>query len=184
MIFKKILYNRKFHTVSESIKIINNEPFKTDSFTNVTPKIISFLNKNLYNKESHPLCLLKQRIIQFFYKKFLNRKGNPVFSVHDSLNPIVTVEQNFDSLLVPENHPSRAKTDCYYINKELMLRAHMTAHQSELIKMGLNNFLMVGDVFRRDSIDSTHYPVFHQLDAVRLLTPEEVKFNVKKMICW
>ncbi|XP_076766155.1 phenylalanyl-tRNA synthetase, mitochondrial isoform X2 [Xylocopa sonorina] len=59
-----------------------------------------------------------------------------------------------------------------------MLRAHTTAHQTVLISMGLNNFLVIGDVYRRDEIDSTHYPVFHQVDAVRLCTAEEVFQNV------
>ena len=35
--------------------------------------------------------------------------------------------------------------------------------------MGLDNFLVVGDVYRRDEIDSTHYPVFHQIEGVRLV---------------
>lgn len=35
--------------------------------------------------------------------------------------------------------------------------------------MGLDNFLVVGDVYRRDEIDSGHYPVFHQIEAVRLV---------------
>ena len=34
--------------------------------------------------------------------------------------------------------------------------------------MGLDNFLVVGDVYRRDSVDSSHYPVFHQIEGVRL----------------
>lgn len=59
-----------------------------------------------------------------------------------------------------------------------MLRAHTTAHQTEFISMGLNNFLIIGDVYRKDEIDSTHYPVFHQADAVRLCTAEEVFHNV------
>lgn len=44
--------------------------------------------------------------------------------------------------------------------------------------MGLNNFLVIGDVYRRDEIDSTHYPVFHQVDGVRLCVAEEVFQNV------
>ena len=34
---------------------------------------------------------------------------------------------------------------------------------------GLDNFLVVGDCYRRDEIDASHYPVFHQVEAVRLL---------------
>lgn len=33
---------------------------------------------------------------------------------------------------------------------------------------------MCGDVYRRDAIDATHYPVFHQLDAVRLKTASQL----------
>jgi phenylalanyl-tRNA synthetase alpha chain len=87
------------------------------------------------------------------------------------------VKQNFDNLLIPPGHESRKKSDCYYINRDYLLRAHTTAHQSELIRMGLNNFLIVGDVYRRDETDSTHYPVFHQVDAVRLCSQHEVSFK-------
>ena len=56
-----------------------------------------------------------------------------------------------------------------------MLRAHTSAHQAELIKMGHDNFLVVGDVYRRDEIDSTHYPVFHQIEGVRLIQERDLK---------
>jgi len=81
----------------------------------------------------------------------------------------VTLEQNFDNLLVPKDHVSRKKSDSYYVDSGHMLRAHTSAHQSDLIKMGLDNFLVVGDVYRRDEIDATHYPVFHQVEGVRLI---------------
>ncbi|KAB7494412.1 putative phenylalanine--tRNA ligase, mitochondrial [Armadillidium nasatum] len=108
------------------------------------------------------------------YSLYKNNRGNPLFSVYDQLLPVVNLNQNFDSLLVPKNHVSRQKSDNYYINQNYLLRAHTTAHQTELIQMGLDNFLVVGDVFRRDSIDSSHYPVFHQVDAVRLCSKHDV----------
>lgn len=55
-----------------------------------------------------------------------------------------------------------------------MLRAHTTCHDCDIISAGLDKFLTVGDVYRRDTIDKTHYPVFHQMDGVRLFTDEEV----------
>lgn len=39
----------------------------------------------------------------------------------------------------------------------------------DLLKSGLDNYLIVGEVYRRDQVDATHFPVFHQLDAVRTL---------------
>lgn len=163
----------KLHPKTNDIVLLNKSYLK-DEYSNVTQKVSGFLGRNIFLQPSHPLSLVRQRIVNHFYKSFVTRRGNPVFSVHDNLQPIVNTTQNFDSLLIPENHPSRSKSDCYYINKNYLLRAHMTAHQSELIQSGLNNFLIIGDVYRRDEIDRTHYPVFHQVDAVRLLSREQL----------
>ncbi|CAG9859412.1 unnamed protein product [Phyllotreta striolata] len=159
----------KLNLKTSDIEILN-KAYPRDEFSNVTTKVVGFLGRNIYLQPHHPLNLVKQRVVNHFYKSFVNRRGNPLFSVHEQLQPIVSVSQNFDSLLIPEGHPSRNKSDCYYINKHHLFRAHMTAHQNELIKSGLNEFLMIGDVYRRDEIDRTHYPVFHQIDAVRLIS--------------
>ena len=46
-----------------------------------------------------------------------------------------------------------------------------------MIEMGFDNFLLVGDVYRRDDIDSSHYPVFHQVEGVRICDIKEVSFQ-------
>ncbi|KAL1513847.1 hypothetical protein ABEB36_003195 [Hypothenemus hampei] len=166
--------------LSSNLKVLPNNinllgsSYTRDDYTNVTDRIAALIGRNLHLQKCHPLNLVQQRIVNYFYKTFVNSRQNPQFSVFNNLSPIVSVTQNFDSLLIPENHPSRAKSDCYYINREYLLRAHMTAHQSELLLAGLNDFLMIGDVYRRDEIDRTHYPVFHQLDAVRLRTRDNL----------
>ena len=53
-----------------------------------------------------------------------------------------------------------------------LLRTHTSAHQSTLMKSGKEAFLCTGDVYRRDEIDASHFPAFHQartraLDARR-----------------
>ncbi|CAL7934726.1 unnamed protein product [Xylocopa violacea] len=179
----KVLLCRTISIATQTTKSSNevtlfNQRYPIDEWTNISENIISKLGRNLHVAQYHPLSHIRKRIVNYFYAEFHNRNGNPVFSVYDNISPIVTVAQNFDSLLVPKTHPSRQKSDCYYINKDTMLRAHTTAHQTELISMGLNNFLVIGDVYRKDEIDSTHYPVFHQVDAVRLCTAEEVFQNV------
>lgn len=159
-VYPRYSYSTAPKSVS-SVKL-NEKEFIADNFTNITPKIASYLGQNLHLQKHNPLSLIRQRIVKYFYSSFTHG-GNPTFSVYDNLSPIVTTQQNFDDLLIPADHPSRAKSDCYYVNKETLLRAHMTAHQSELLKSGLDNFLMIGDVYRRDEIDSTHFPVFHQV---------------------
>ena len=44
---------------------------------------------------------------------------------------------------------------------------HLThTWQADLLAAGHAAFLVVGDVYRRDEIDSSHYPVFHQMEGV------------------
>uniref|UniRef100_A0A1B0F992 Phenylalanyl-tRNA synthetase domain-containing protein n=1 Tax=Glossina morsitans morsitans TaxID=37546 RepID=A0A1B0F992_GLOMM len=107
-------------------------------------------------------------------QQLFTEKRNSLFSVYDKLNLVITIQQNFDNLLIPVDHVSRSKADCYYVSQRYLLRAHTTAHQVDLISSGLDNFLVVGEVCRRDEIDSTHYPVFHQLDTVRLVTKDKL----------
>lgn len=165
------------NTNTETITIYG-KTYKKDEYTNLTPRIASLIGRNLHNQEHHPLCLVKESISGYFYENFIGRTGNPIFSAYDSIKPVVTVEENFDSLLIPESHVSRQKSDCYYINKNYLLRGHTTAHQAELIHMGLDNFLIFGDVYRRDEINSTHYPVFHQADGVYTLNKDQVRFEI------
>lgn len=44
----------------------------------------------------------------------------------------------------------------------------------EFIKKGHRAFLLAGDVYRRDEIDRSHYPIFHQMEGVKLFSITEV----------
>jgi phenylalanyl-tRNA synthetase alpha chain len=82
---------------------------------------------------------------------------------------VVSVHQNFDSLGFPEDHPGRAKTDTYYINKDTVLRTHTSAHQADTFKLAASEgYTISADVYRRDEIDRSHYPVFHQMEGARM----------------
>ncbi|XP_077411166.1 phenylalanine--tRNA ligase, mitochondrial isoform X2 [Vanacampus margaritifer] len=161
----------------ESVEVLGRA-YPCDDFTNVTPKVLAKVGRNLHNQRHHPLWLLKERIKAHFYSAYTGRSGNPLFSAHDNLSPVVTVEQNFDSLLIPPEHPSRKRGDNYYLNRSTILRAHTSAHQRELVSSGLDAFLLAGDVYRRDEIDASHYPVFHQMEGVRLFSNRQLFCDV------
>lgn len=55
--------------------------------------------------------------------------------------------------------------------------SHKLLLQVDLLKSGLDNYLIVGDVYRRDEIDATHFPVFHQIDGVRTLHRDKLFKN-------
>ncbi len=89
---------------------------------------------------------------------------------------IVTVEQNFNLLNTPKDHPSRRETDTYYVTDDYLLRTQMTAMWSfylkdpEVLKRleteGHIQALAPGIVYRKDEIDRHHFPAFHQIDGL------------------
>merc|ERR1712096_430396 len=162
--------NADKNTPLENFTVINGKEYTKDEFTNITPRVINSLNKKLYQKPKHPLYIIKKAIIDHFYSTYRAGRG-PIFTVIEDLSPVVTTHQSFDSLLIPKTHISRKKQDNFYINKDTLMRPHTSAHDSELIRAGFNAFLNVGGVYRRDTIDRTHYPVFHQFEGVRLFSP-------------
>ena len=180
----QIFIQKVFRSSSGSIQpntsniVIQGQTYIPDEVTNVTPRILNKLNSCLHTRSRHPLNLIARRIQNHFYTSYPQVRPSsgrsPMFAVFDNISPIVSLYENFDSLLTPADHPSRRIGDSYYINNEYMLRAHTSAHQEKLIGSGLDAFLVIGDVYRRDEIDSTHYPVFHQVEGVRLYQKEQV----------
>lgn len=162
-----------------SVVELLGQSYPQDDYSNLSQKVLSRVGRNLHNKQHHPLWLIKERVKEHFYKQYVGRFGTPLFSVYDNFSPVVTTWQNFDSLLIPADHPSRKKGDNYYLNRTHMLRAHTSAHQWDLLHAGLDAFLVVGDVYRRDQIDCQHYPVFHQLEAVRLFSKHQLFAGIK-----
>ncbi|XP_034718719.1 phenylalanine--tRNA ligase, mitochondrial [Etheostoma cragini] len=100
----------------DSVEVLGRS-YPRDDYTNVTAKVLDKVGRNLHNQSHHPLWLIKERIKAHFYSAYAGCRGNPLFSVHDNLSPVVTVEQNFDSLLIPPGHPSRKPGDNYYLNR-------------------------------------------------------------------
>ena len=81
---------------------------------------------------------------------------------------IETVENNFDALNSPLNHPSRDLSDTFYLNSDLLLRTHTSPVQIRAMKeMGAPlRIVSAGRTFRFDSVDDTHSPMFHQLEGL------------------
>jgi phenylalanyl-tRNA synthetase alpha chain len=84
---------------------------------------------------------------------------------------IVTEYENFDSLNMPQDHPSRDMWDTLWIKSDkqrLLLRTHTSAHQIEILK-NRNIPLKViipGKVYRHEATDSRHEMQFHQLEGL------------------
>eukprot|EP01012_Entosiphon_sulcatum_P040238 TRINITY_DN53882_c0_g1_i1.p1 TRINITY_DN53882_c0_g1~~TRINITY_DN53882_c0_g1_i1.p1 ORF type:complete len:382 (+),score=51.90 TRINITY_DN53882_c0_g1_i1:29-1174(+) len=136
----------------------------TDPLCNVSQRHVDRLSRKLHHIQNHPLAILKREIAA----------GFPDFRLVDDLSPVVTVAQNFDSLLVPVDHVSRSPKDTYYFNSTTLLRSHTSAHQLDLLREGHERFLVCGDVYRRDEIDASHNWVFHQMEGVKVMDTDNV----------
>ncbi len=126
---------------------------------NIPPSIETKIGRLLYKTPEHPICIVKDKVFDYF---------NNLAKI-DISSPYVPVEYNFDRLRVPKDHPSRSPSDTYYQDEDTCLRTHMTCYlyplgHTENGKSQLK-YITCGDVYRKDAIDATHYPVFHQMDA-------------------
>ena len=123
--------------------------------------VLASASRRLHLQKDHPVCITREIIESVFPK--------PTFKSYTDFHPVVSAHENFDSLGFPADHPGRSRSDTYYINKDTLLRTHATAHDTQLYRAGESDgFLTSADVYRRDEVDRTHYPVFHQLDAARV----------------
>ena len=162
---------RAFSAAAASAPPLTRESVITgDPANNVTDAIFGKLGVKLHTQPNHPICILKSAIHAYFDERF----GAAAFEKLDDLHPLVSTQQNFDQVLVPEGHVSRSPNDTYYVDARTVLRCHTSAHQVETLASGKRTFLITGDVYRRDAIDATHYPVFHQMEGVKVWTEEQL----------
>jgi phenylalanyl-tRNA synthetase alpha chain len=90
---------------------------------------------------------------------------------------------NFDSLNISENHPSRSPSDTFYIDdidSGIVLRTQTSPVQMRVMLEQKPPIYIIspGKVFRFDELDSTHTPVFHQVEGLAIdkdLTMSDLK---------
>lgn len=143
--------------------------------SNIPPSILSKIGKNLHNQKNHPIEIIKKKIYEYF---------GDSFEKFDSLSPKVSIKSNFDSLLILESHPARAKTDTFYFDDEnFCLRTHTSAHQKELLSSGHKRFLVTGPVARKDDINFSHFPIFNQMEGVCIMEDgQNAEEELKKIL--
>ncbi|KAI6192887.1 Phenylalanyl-tRNA synthetase [Aphelenchoides fujianensis] len=122
---------------------VDGRSYATDSWYNLTPGILSLLDRKLLDEPGNPLSLLNRRIVDHFHRH--HRKGgtsrSPLFAVCQQERRVVSCWENFDSLLTEQEHVSRRPSDTYYVNSDHVLRGHTSAHQHSLMQSGLDAFL-------------------------------------------
>src|SRR5688500_19300217 len=75
---------------------------------------------------------------------------------------------NFVELNIPDNHPARAPQDTFYTSDGLALRSQTSTVQIHAMQRRGAPLRMIapGRVFRRDTPDPTHNPMFFQVEGL------------------
>jgi phenylalanyl-tRNA synthetase alpha chain len=144
---------------------------------NTPSTILEAIPRRLHLQPNHPLTITRKLIESRF----------PGYKAHNDLFPVVTTAQNFDSLGFPPDHVGRNRTDTYYVNKQTVLRTHTSAHQADTFRNNESEgYLVSADVYRRDAIDRSHYPVFHQMEGARTWDRQQAEKEGKTLaqIIW
>ncbi len=89
------------------------------------------------------------------------------YEVYDG-REVETVWHNFDALNQPEAHPSRDPRDTFYLDASTLLRTHTSPSQIRAMQAQEPPIYLVslGRTYRRDPLDATHTPVFHQVEGL------------------
>ena len=81
---------------------------------------------------------------------------------------VETTEYNFDKLAFDEWHPARSPRATFFFDETRVLRTETSPSQIFALEEREPPIYMVsiGRVYRRDDIDATHYPIFHQFEGL------------------
>jgi phenylalanyl-tRNA synthetase alpha chain len=107
----------------------------------------------------HAITIVRQKIEDIFVSMG--------YAIEDD-REIETDYYNFDALNIPEGHPARESQDTFYTTTGLALRSQTSTVQIRAMeRRGVPvRIIAPGKVFRRDTPDMTHVPMFHQIEGL------------------
>ncbi|WAC89334.1 phenylalanine--tRNA ligase subunit alpha [Mycobacterium sp. Aquia_213] len=110
----------------------------------------------------HPITILAEHVADTFIAMGWELAEGP---------EVETEQFNFDALNFPPDHPARSEQDTFYVAPEdsrQLLRTHTSPVQVRtLLERELPVYIVsIGRTFRTDELDSTHTPVFHQVEGL------------------
>ncbi len=115
--------------------------------------------RKLYWGAPHPITLFQREIERIFISMGFSVEEGP---------EIETDYYNFEALNFPPHHPARDSWDTLYINDKLLLRTHTSPVQIRVMekKKPPIRIIIPGKVFRRETPDPTHLPMFYQVEGL------------------
>jgi len=111
----------------------------------------------------HPITRVQREIEEIFLNLGFSIETGP---------EVESVYYNFDALNIPESHPARDDWDTLYVDAQTVLRTHTSPVQIRAMeKHGAPLYIIIpGKCYRHDNPDSTHSPMFHQIEGLAIDT--------------
>ena len=109
----------------------------------------------------HPLITTTEEIVDLFLGLGYSVSEGP---------EVEKDHYNFTALNIPEGHPARDMQDTFYLGADLLMRTHTSPVQIRYLEQNPPPVRIVapGRVYRRDAVDATHSPVFHQVEVLAI----------------
>ncbi|MFC1557669.1 phenylalanine--tRNA ligase subunit alpha, partial [candidate division KSB1 bacterium] len=120
---------------------------------------LSLPGRQQFTGKLHPLTVLMNEMIAVFEGMGYEIATGP---------EIETDYYNFEALNIPEDHPARDLQDTFYLEGGKLLRTHTSPVQirvMEKLKPPIR-IIAPGRVFRKDTPDATHSPIFYQVEGL------------------
>ncbi|MEG2959276.1 MAG: phenylalanine--tRNA ligase subunit alpha [Oscillospiraceae bacterium] len=99
-------------------------------------------------------------------------------------------DYNFTKLNAPEDHPSREWSDTFYIKEDssVLLRSQTSPVQVRTMESQKPPIRIIspGRVYRKDEVDATHSPMFHQMEGLVVdkgITMADLKGTLNTLLC-
>jgi phenylalanyl-tRNA synthetase alpha chain len=94
---------------------------------------------------------------------------------------------NFEALNIPKNHPARDTQDTFYIEDNIVLRTQTSPMQVRVMEKTKPPIRIIapGRVYRSDTQDATHSPVFHQIEGLvvdKNITMSDLKGTLERFV--
>ncbi|MCL5045878.1 MAG: phenylalanine--tRNA ligase subunit alpha [Actinobacteria bacterium] len=122
---------------------------------------VTLPGKKVLRGYKHPLMQVREEIEEIFLGMGFEIAEGPEIEL-DLFN--------FELLNIPKDHPARDMQDTLFITEDIVLRTHTSPVQIRYMRSKAPELpvriICPGSVFRRDAVDATHSPFFHQVEGL------------------
>lgn len=129
---------------------------------------VTMPSKNVNLGTKHPITQIIDEVKEIFLGMGYSIADGP---------EVETTHYNFDQLNTPADHPARDLQDTFYITEDVILRTQTSPVQARVMENQKPPIKIIcpGAVYRSDTLDATHSPVFHQIEG--LVVDKNIKMS-------